>query len=82
MDLLFLNFFSRHPSPQSMERELIGLLVYGETSLFFTCPLSRYDSYNILLLFKTTINQRIFNYGGERRVSSALLVSLNIFRVS
>lgn len=80
MDLLFSIFFS--PSPQSVKHELIGPLVYSKTSLFFTCLLSRYDSYNVLLLFKTAIDQRVFNYGEERRVSSALLVSLDIFRVS
>lgn len=76
-------FFSRtERRPFNPERESIVRLCTARLLSFFFFHLSalRRDSYNVLLLFKTAINQRAFNYGGERRGSSALLVSLDIFR--
>lgn len=65
--LVFFPFFlvrierRRFQSGTRVDRSLL----YSKIPFFFTCPPSRYDSYNVLLLFKTAINQHAFNYGDE-----------------
>jgi len=80
---MFFFFFSggpNAPSIRSVSRSFV--CVYAKTSLFFTCLLSRCDSYNVLLLFITAINQRAFNYQrGEEGFERTPRLPLDIFRV-
>jgi len=67
IDMLFSFFLPRtERRPFNPEREsIVRLCTATRLLFFFTCLISRCDSYNVLLLFKTAINQRAFNDGKE-----------------